>query len=288
MTARDFAPRLAQALAKVGPVCAGIDPHPALLSAWGLDDDGPGLERFGLTMVEAAQGVAAAVKPQAALFERRGLPGMVALASVLRAAREADLLAILDVKRGDIGSTMAAYAEAYLGPRDAGQDAEDVLDFVADAITVSPFLGFESLAPAIDRATQCGRGIFVLALTSNPSGREVQHALRPDGRSVAAAICDAAAEHNRGRHPMGPVGLVVGATVERGVAEAGLNLDNLNGPILAPGFGSQGAGAAEIRAVFGAARGRVVVPSSRGLSVHGPDPTRVRAAIVRMRAELTG
>ncbi|MDR1152093.1 MAG: orotidine-5'-phosphate decarboxylase [Bifidobacteriaceae bacterium] len=272
-----FGARLAAAMAQFGPVCVGIDPHPALLGAWGLDDDGPGLERFGRTVVEAAAGHAAAVKPQSALFERRGVAGVAALAAVLRAAREAGILAILDVKRGDIGSTMAAYAEAYLA---------DGADLAADAITVSPFPGFDSLAPALDLAEETGRGVFVLALTSNPSGPEVQHARGADGRTVAAAIAEGVARRNRQHRPLGDIGLVVGATVGDGVERAGIDLAGLGGPILAPGFGAQGAGRDEVRRIFAPVIGHVVVASSRAILAAGPQSGRIRDAIIGMREDL--
>jgi orotidine-5'-phosphate decarboxylase len=273
-----FGVRLAQALGTLGPVCLGIDPHPALLAEWGMDDDGPGLERFGALAIEAAAGVAAAVKPQAALFERRGVAGIAALAGVLRRAGEAGLLTILDVKRGDIGSTMAGYAQAYLA---------DGADLEADAITLSPFLGFDSLSPALDLAAANGRGVFVLALTSNPDGRTVQHARGADGLSVAATVATAAAARNRGKRPMGDVGLVIGATVGAGLVDAGVDLDRLNGPILAPGFGAQGAGPQEVVRLFGKARPRVLVASSREILGTGPAAGQMRRRIVRMNEQLS-
>jgi orotidine-5'-phosphate decarboxylase len=255
----------------------GIDPHPSLLEAWGFEDDGPGLERFGRTVIEAAAGNAAAVKPQAALFERRGIAGIAALAGVLRSAKQAGLLTILDVKRGDIGSTMAAYAQAYLS---------DDADLAADAVTLSPYLGFASLAPALDLAEATGRGVFVLALTSNPSGPAVQHARDVTGRSVASAIAQGAAERNRGVQPIGDVGLVVGATVGDGAKQADVDLIGFGGPILAPGFGAQGAGVAEVHRVFAGAIDHTVVTSSRDILRTGPKVANLTDAIVDMREQL--
>ena len=191
-----FGARLHDAMAAHGPLCVGIDPHRALVESWGLSYDVAGLERFALTCVEAFAGRVAAVKPQSAFFEVFGSRGLAVLERVLTDLREAGTLTILDAKRGDIGSTMGAYAEAYLGP-----------DAVAppDALTVSPYLGYESLRPAIDLAEQTGRGLFVLALTSNPEGATVQHAVR-DGRSVAASVVEGAAADNataRGRDRAG-------------------------------------------------------------------------------------
>src|SRR4051795_3747271 len=117
MTAMEtFGRRLTDAIEKRGPLCVGIDPHPALLTRWGLTDDVAGLERFARTVVEALADRVAVVKPQSAFFERFGSRGIGILESTIRQSREAGALVLLDVKRGDIGSTMAAYADAYLDP----------------------------------------------------------------------------------------------------------------------------------------------------------------------------
>ena len=158
---KEFGLELSQAMAEKGPLCVGIDPHPALLNAWGLSDDAVGLREFSLRVVEAMAGQVAAVKPQSAFFERHGSKGIAVLEQTLEALRQAGLLSILDVKRGDIGSTMAGYAQAYLS---------DESSLAADAITLSPYLGFGSLSGAIELAQQNNRGVFVLDLTSNPEG----------------------------------------------------------------------------------------------------------------------
>jgi len=266
-----FGARLAAASAEHGPLCAGIDPHAPLLAAWGLDDDAAGVERFGRTVVEALAGHVAAVKPQVAFFERHGSRGVAALERVLADAREAGLLTVVDAKRGDIGSTMAAYADAFAGDS----------PLAGDAVTVSPFLGFGSLRPVLDVAAAHGRGVFVLALTSNPEGAGVQHAVAPDGRSVARSIVEEAAAENAGVTPLGDVGLVVGATVGAAVAELGLDLSAVNGPLLAPGVGAQGATAEDLRTVFGDARRLVLATSSREILGAGPDPQALRDAARR-------
>jgi orotidine-5'-phosphate decarboxylase len=278
VSARRFGARLAAAMAEFGPVCVGIDPHPSLLSDWGLGRDGAGLREFGLRVVEAAAGAAAAVKPQSAFFERGGAGGIAALEAVLAAARQAGLLAVLDVKRGDIGSTMGAYASAYL---------DDDAPLAADAITLSPFLGMGSLAPAVAAARDSGRGLFVLALTSNPEGGQVQRAVGPDGVSVAASIAADVARLNRGARPMGDFGLVVGATVGGAAREAGVDLEAVNGPLLAPGFGAQGAGAAQLAEVFGSARANVLVASSRAILARGPRVADLRSGIVQTARSVT-
>ncbi|GAA3217675.1 orotidine-5'-phosphate decarboxylase [Oerskovia jenensis] len=276
---RPFGERLAAAMDEHGPLCVGIDPHPGLLAAWGLPDDATGLREFGLRVVDAVGGQVAALKPQSALFERHGSRGVAALEEVLAAAAAAGpsgTLTIVDAKRGDIGSTMAGYADAYL---------RDGSPLAGDALTVSPYLGFGSLTPAVEAALETGRGLFVLCLTSNPEGAQVQHARTGAGadvRSVAARIAAEAAALNEGVAPLGSIGLVVGATIGDAARNTGVDLPAVNGPLLAPGVGAQGAGAAELAAVFGDARRQVLASSSRGVLGAGPDAgallTAARAA----------
>jgi len=259
-----------------GPLCVGIDPHPALLKSWGLADDVAGLRRFSLTVVEAVASLAAAVKPQVALFERHGSAGMAVLEEVLAESRDQSVLTIADAKRGDIGSTMAAYADAWL---------RDESPLAADSVTLSPYLGFESLRPALDLAAETGRGVFVLALTSNPEGASVQHVGGAD--SVARRITSAAARENeRYQSGLGSVGLVVGATVGSALADLDLDLAAVRGPILAPGLGAQGATPADLRATFGDAYPLVLGTSSRDILAAGPKPRGLREAAQRTLAGL--
>lgn len=273
--ATTFGTRLRRALDERGPLCAGVDPHAGLLSAWGLTDDAQGLRRFADACVEAFAGSVALVKPQSAFFERHGSAGVAVLEDLLAAYRERGTLTLLDVKRGDIGSTMSAYADAYLS---------DASPLRADAITVSPYLGFGSLRPALDLAAATGRGVFVLALTSNPEGPQVQHA-RADGGSVAGRIVDEAAAENvaarAAGEPLGSVGLVVGATVGSAVQDLRIDLSAVHGPLLAPGLGAQGATAEDLRRTFGAALPDVVPNSSREILAAGPDPAALRTAALR-------
>ncbi|WP_129788953.1 orotidine-5'-phosphate decarboxylase [Promicromonospora panici] len=287
-----------------GPLCVGIDPHASLLQAWGLRDDVDGLREFSLRVVDALGGKVAAFKPQAAFFERHGSRGVAVLEEVIAAARAAGpgssngsgssgTLTIVDAKRGDIGSTMGAYAEAFLA---------DGSPLAGDALTVSPYLGFGSLQPAVDLASATGRGLFVLCLTSNKEGFEVQHARteasaelgtaemgpaetgvtelgRAVGGTVAALMAARAAVLNAGAEPMGSVGLVVGATIGDAVGATGTDLVAVNGPLLAPGVGAQGAGERELATTFGDARRNVLASSSRAVLAAGPDPDAlVRAA----------
>lgn len=263
-----FGSRLHRAVAERGPLCVGIDPHAALLTRWGLSDDVAGLERFARTVVDALADRVAVVKPQSAFFERFGSLGIGVLESIIRQSREAGALVLLDVKRGDIGSTMAAYGSAYMDPSSS---------LCADAITVSPYLGVGSLRPAFDLAATYGRGVFVLALTSNPEGPTVQHARGADGRTVAQTVIDEISQLNVGAEPLGSIGLVVGATI----GETGHDLSKVNGPLLAPGLGAQGATPAGLRAIFGDSLPNVLPSYSREVLNAGPDATALRAAAQR-------
>jgi orotidine-5'-phosphate decarboxylase len=248
-----------------GPRCVGIDPHASLLADWGLNDDIAGLERFSRTVVEALADRVAVLKPQSAFFERFGSRGIAVLEKSVEEARAAGALVVMDAKRGDIGSTMAAYAAAFL---------QKGSPLFSDALTVSPYLGYGSLKPAVELARESGAGLFVLALTSNPEGGEVQHAVRGDGRSVAATMLAHLAEENAGETPLGSFGAVVGATL------GDLSSYDLaiNGPLLAPGIGAQGATPADLPRVFGAAVRQVVPNVSRGVLRHGPDIGALRAS----------
>jgi orotidine-5'-phosphate decarboxylase len=266
---RPFGARLVAAIDERGPLCVGIDPHPELLRAWGLPTSVAGLERFALTVVEALAPTVAVLKPQSAFFESYGSAGIAVLERVLAETRPAGALVLLDAKRGDIGSTMSAYAAAYL---------TDGSPLAADALTVSPYLGFGSLTPAVDVALAEGRGLFVLALTSNPEGRAVQHAVDADQKTVAQAIVDQVGALNAGDDPIGSIGLVVGATVGR----TGLDLSSVNGPLLAPGLGAQGASAADLRLVFGDAHGALLPTTSREVLGAGPSVDKLREAAARV------
>lgn len=254
-----FGDRLAGVFTRGRHLCVGIDPHPSVLADWGLTDDAAGLERLGLEVVEAAAGLAACVKPQVSLFERHGAAGYEVLERLLRAAREAGVLTIADAKRGDIGSTLDAYAAAWLEP---GSPLE------ADAMTAVAYQGFDSLAGALDRAHRHGKGVFVLAATSNPEAREVQLARRPDGRTVAAAVVDdAGAVNEASSGAVGSVGVVLGATLD--LQEFGIERRIAPGssatPVLAPGFGHQGARIEDAKQLFGDLAAAMLANESRSL-----------------------
>lgn len=261
MTER-FGRRARAALEAHGPLCVGIDPHAALLAAWGLTADAAGVREFGLRTVEAAAGRVGVVKPQVSFFERYGAAGFAALEDVLAAARAAGLLVIADAKRGDIGSTMADYAQAWLP---AGAPLE------ADALTVNPYLGVGALEGAFAVAEEHGKGLFVLAATSNPEATVLQRATTADGETVSAAVVAEVSRRNAAATPAGEwgsFGFVIGATVD--AAEAGLAPFAPVAPILAPGFGAQGATPADLARRFGPQAASVIASESRSLLSAGP------------------
>ncbi|AFM17174.1 orotidine-5'-phosphate decarboxylase [Mycolicibacterium chubuense NBB4] len=260
-----FGDRLARAMAQRGPLCLGIDPHPELLRAWGLGADADGLARFSEICV-AAFGDFAVVKPQVAFFEAYGAAGYAVLEHTIAGLRAAGVLVLADAKRGDIGSTMAAYAQAWAGDS----------PLAADAVTASPYLGFGSLQPLLDLALARGRGVFVLAATSNPEGASVQRA-QAGGRTVAQSIVDAAAAAN-GTDRAGSVGVVVGATLTDPP-----DVSALGGPVLVPGVGAQGGRPESLAGLGGARPGQILPAVSRDVLRAGPDPASLRGAAERMR-----
>jgi orotidine-5'-phosphate decarboxylase len=267
-----YGARLAKTVAERGPLCVGIDPHPGLLDDWGLPRTSAGLERMARGMVDALGSQVAVFKPQSAFFEAYGSAGIAVLERTLADIAAAGALSLLDVKRGDMSTSMAAYAAAYLA---------DGSPLAADAITVSPYLGFGSLTGAIDLALEHGRGVYVLALTSNPEGPQFQHARLADGRMVGQVVVEEAARYNPAGEP-GSVGVVVGATIGR----TGVDFSALNGSVLAPGIGAQGATAADLAEVFGPATAQVLPSASREVMSAGPDPAALRATAVRIRGEM--
>lgn len=263
-----FGQRLAAALHQLGPLCVGVDPSPALLTAWGLPADATGLDRFGTTMVDAMAGVVAVLKPQVAFWEAHGSAGYAALERFIALARDRGFLVVADAKRGDIGSTSEAYARAWLDPASP---------LHVDAVTVTAYLGLAALAPLLDMAAAQGNGVIVVARSSNPEGAVVQTAVTANGTGVADHLLAeiAAINEQGGRAPYGTVGAVVGGTTTAG----GFDLSRLGGPILAPGFGAQGATAADYPRLYGTCPpGTVLASVSRDVLRAGPDPGRLAAA----------
>ncbi len=269
-----FGTRLRNAMDDRGPVCVGIDPHAALLDAWGMTDSVNGLEKFALSATEAIAPRVSVIKPQSAFYERFGSQGIAVLERVIRTAREAGCLVLLDVKRGDIGSTAQAYADAYLDPNSP---------ICVDAITASPYLGFGSLTPMVETALAHGGGVFVLALTSNPEGPQVQHARTGSGATVGASILGEVARLNAGADPLGSVGVVVGATIEPQDEDF-----EVNGPILMPGIGAQGGTVDDVRRILGEAARHVLPSVSREILAAGPDSTALVEAVKRQQEAFAG
>ena len=282
-TTPNYGSRMNAALRRSGPLCVGLDPSAQLLGVWGLQDTAEGAREFCLTCIDALRGVVGVVKPQAAFFERFGAAGVAVLEETCAAGQEAGLVVILDAKRGDIGTTSSAYADAYLR---VGSPVS------ADALTVSPYLGFESLRPMLDAAQGSDRGVFVLASTSNPEAVELQSASISAHVTVQQDMWSRAAAENerflvaRGLasepDAFGPVGLVVGATIDR----KRLPLTAFNGFLLAPGLGAQGATAHDIAELFSECRASVVPSSSRDILVAGPNPASLAEKAKRVNDEL--
>ncbi|WP_041289432.1 orotidine-5'-phosphate decarboxylase [Kribbella flavida] len=267
MSNQPFGTRLRAAMVDRGPLCVGIDPHAHLLESWGLPDTTEGLAAFTNGVVDALADRVAVFKPQSAFFERFGSAGIAVLEQATIRLREAGALVIIDAKRGDIGTTMAGYAAAYLAEK---------APLACDALTVSPYLGFGSLQPTIDEARAAGAGLFVLALTSNPEGPQFQSARTTDGPTVAGAVLDGLRALNADTEDLGSFGAVVGATI----AKTDENLD-IRGPLLAPGLGAQGATAESLLEVFGPAVRNVVPASSREILGAGPDARGLQDAAAR-------
>ncbi|MEH6382133.1 MAG: orotidine-5'-phosphate decarboxylase, partial [Dietzia cercidiphylli] len=249
-----------------GNLCVGIDPHPALLESWGLGVDAAGVREFSRRSLEAFGDLVPAVKPQVAFFEEHGSAGFAVLEEVLASITESGALSIADAKRGDIGSTMAGYARAWLAA-----DAP----LACDALTVSPYLGVGSLEAAFDTASANNRGLFVLARTSNPEAGGLQAATGPSG-TVAQSVVDEVGHRNAASVPgtPGSFGVVVGATVADPP-----RLDALSGPVLMPGVGEQGGTLADVRRIAGPALAHTLVNVSRHVLRSGPDVGAMRAVV---------
>ncbi|MBV9793075.1 MAG: orotidine-5'-phosphate decarboxylase [Actinobacteria bacterium] len=268
-----FAARFAAVRKARGPLVWGLDPSGALLEDWGLGDTPDGLDRFADLVVPVAAATIGLVKPQSAFYERHGWRGMRTLARLAAAAREAGLLVILDVKRGDVGSTNDAYAQAYLG---------DDAPFAADAITVSPYLGLGAMGAFVTRAYQTGRGLLVVTRSSNPEGRAIQ-AARSERDTVEETLLRDIGLLNATLAPgtVGPIGAVVAPSTQL----PALALADMNGLFLAPGVGAQGYTPADVAQTFAACPDRVMPSASRSLLAAGPDPARLRDTVAALAAQ---
>lgn len=272
--AESFAARFAAVRERRGPLVWGLDPAGTLLADWGFGDSPDGLDRFADLVLDAAVGVVGLIKPQSAFYERHGWRGIRTLQRLLREARAAGLLAILDVKRGDVGSTNDAYAETFLGP-DAPLEA--------DAITVHPYLGLGAMDAFVSRADKAGACVLVVVRSSNPDGRPMQSARGEDGHTVEETLLRAIGELNLVRAPdgIGPVGAVIAPDL---LAPA-LDLPAARALFLAPGVGAQGATCADVAQAFASCPDRVMPSASRSLLSAGPDRNALRDAVAAMAEE---
>ncbi|MDO4686762.1 MAG: orotidine-5'-phosphate decarboxylase [Corynebacterium sp.] len=260
-----FGEQLLDVAATRGRLCAGIDPHPALLVEWGLPVSAEGLEQFSKICVEAFGDTVALVKPQVAFYEIFGSAGFSVLENTIDCLRAQGALVVADAKRGDIGSTMAAYAAAWLDPDSP---------LCADALTVSPFLGYGALTPALQLAEKYNKGVFVLAATSNPEGRAVQDCVNSLGVSLSQQMVDLVAADNAQHEVAGNIGVVIGATLDDTP-----DLHNINGPVLMPGVGTQGASAQDVSELAQDIEHLVFPNMSRGILTAGPNVADLRKQV---------
>ena len=275
-----FGTRIEQAFAKYGQLCVGVDPHAQLLEEWGLPETVEGLKSFSLAVLEASIGRVGFIKPQVAFFEKFGAKGFAVLEQFAELATAEDILVIMDAKRGDIGSTMTGYFEAWLGKE---------APFICDALTVSPFLGVGSMAEVMSESLERGKGLFVLAATSNVEGKSVQRARVGDNtlsQDILRQLEDINSVSTSAGSVIGSFGAVVGAT--QNLSASGLSViqteAELTTPILAPGFGAQGAALADARDLFQAGASRVIASVSRSVLTSGA--TGLPAAIDAAKLEL--
>jgi orotidine-5'-phosphate decarboxylase len=271
-----FVERALGAMSRYGPLVFGMDPFGDLLESWGLGDTPDGLDAFVDIVVAAAAETVGIVKPQSAFYERHGWRGIRSLSRLVDSCRSSGLLVLLDAKRGDVGSTNVAYAEAYLGPT-AG--------IPVDALTITPYIGFEAMRPIFEHAQTTGTGVFVVTRSTNPEGRAIQGARLSSGVSVEQELVAEIAAENRRIAPgrIGPIGSVFGPT--HGPPE-NFDLRDMNGLFLAPGVGAQGAKPMDVATCFASCPDRVLPSASRSLLAAGPDPSRMKAAAEELGAEL--
>lgn len=255
-----FSKKLVAAFSTSGQLCVGIDPHEEILIENGFEVSAQGTLNFGLAMLDELEGAVAIIKPQVSFFERFGSAGFNVLEKLLQEANQRGYLVIADAKRGDIGSTMEAYGQAWLAK---------AAPFICDALTVNPYLGVGALTPAVAFASERGKALFVLSATSNPEGLHLQ-ASTHEGKPVAKQVADEVAVLNTAtastKDRFGNLGLVVGATVDLGaVGLADLNSGrvDLRTPVLAPGFGYQGAQLANAKSILKDLAGDVIYTISR-------------------------
>ena len=270
-----FSKKLESAFASKGQLCVGIDPHEEILIDNGFEVSAQGVLNFGLAMLDQLEGAVSIIKPQVSFFERFGSAGFTALENLLQEASKRGFLVIADAKRGDIGSTMEAYGQAWLA-----KDAP----FICDALTVNPYLGVGALSPAVAFASERGKGLFILSATSNPDGLKLQSSTNA-GLSVASQVAEEVAKLNvatsTSKGKFGNLGLVIGATVDLsslGLEKLNEGQTDLRTPILAPGFGFQGAHLSNAKTIYKDLAGDVIYTISR---------SALRDGILSVRSSVT-
>ena len=262
-----FGDRLAEAVErKRSQLLVGLDPVTELLplelageAQLGRAEAAEACERFCRGVIDAVAQYAVGVKPQLAFFEALGSEGMRALENVCAYARTAGLVVVADAKRGDIGSTARAYASAYLEPREDGAP-------LADAMTVNPYLGRDSVEPFLSACRREGAGVFCLVKTSNEGGADIQDLALSDGRPLWQHVARLVSEWGEdlvGERGLSSVGAVVGATYPRAVGEARRLLPRA--VLLLPGIGAQGAGPADVARAFTSGPASALVAASRSV-----------------------
>lgn len=241
-------------------LCLGIDPSEELLESWKLPKTAAGAKRFAEICLEAATGVVNYLKPQVAFFEQFGSAGFAALEQFCAAATQSGFSVIADAKRSDIGSSLAGYTQAWLRADSP---------FAVSALTVSPFLGVQGLSEMVESAASCGRTVFVLVATSNPEGKSIQAG---SGRSLAFQILSEAIRLSKASEALG---VVIGANLNlRDYGLQRIKAEPLGFPILAPGFGFQGAKLSACSTIFGLSSQWVIANVGRGVLQTGPDQLR--------------
>lgn len=273
--AKLFGAKLVDAQDAFGQLCVGIDPHSSLLESWGLADSVAGLREFSLAVVEACASRVSVIKPQVSFFERFGAPGYEVLAEVTQLAHNVGLVVVADAKRGDIGTTMDAYLEAWFGNKSG---------LYADALTVSPYLGLGAISEGFGKWIEEGKGVYSLVATSNPQGASVQRATIHD---ITLAADQWNQLSNLNGSGFGPYGAVVGATLD--LNSFGIDKETANVPILAPGFGAQGALLSDALAIYGPLAKNVAFSVSRSVLKAGPEGIvdAIKSANTELRVGLT-
>jgi orotidine-5'-phosphate decarboxylase len=258
-----FSRRLGDAIERAGPLCVGIDPRPpfpdeVMRGLQGTRSGGArAMERYAIGLVDAVAPYAAAVKPQVAFFELYGGYGLHALDAVCARAREHGLLVIADAKRGDIASTAAAYAEAWIGVR-PGEAAP-----LADAVTVAPYMGRDSIDPFLEVAQREHAGLYLLARTSNPGAADLEERPLADGPAVWEAVAGWIDSWSRADGHPGAVGAVIGATAPAALARARALMPDA--PLLLPGLGAQGGRPEDLRGVLTNPPGNALAVAARSV-----------------------